>query len=163
MFKKSLLTALLLGASVGAFAQSPAPAAPAKAQTAAALTPQQKAELEKQNVQMAQASLRIAQMVDQGQLGQVWDQSSSVTKQITKRAEFVQRVGADRAQLGALGERKLQAITRTESKGGKVPAGLYININYATRFAKTQKPVRELISFHLDSDKVWRVAGYTLR
>jgi hypothetical protein len=44
-----------------------------------------------------------------------------------------------------------------------VPAGLYININYATRFAKTQKPVRELISFHLDSDKVWRVAGYTLR
>lgn len=163
MFKKTLLTALLLGASAGAFAQSPAPAAPAKAQAATVLTPQQKAQLEKQNVQMAQASLRIAQMVDQNQLGQVWDQSSSVTKQTTKRADFVQSVGGDRTKLGAASERKLQAITRTVSKGGKVPAGLYVNVSYATRFAKAPKAVRELISFHLDSDKVWRVAGYTLR
>jgi hypothetical protein len=163
MFKKTFLTAVLLGVSVGAFAQTPAPAAPAKAPVASTLTPQQKALLEKQNAQMAQASLRIAQMVDQNQLGQVWDQSSSITKQVTKRADFVQSVAADRAKLGAAGERKLQAITRTASRGGKVPAGIYVNVSYATRFAKAQQPVRELISFHLDSDKVWRVAGYTLR
>lgn len=163
MFKKTLLTALLLGACAGAFAQTPAPTTPAGPRAATALTPQQKAQLERQNVQMAQASLRIAHMVDQNQLGQIWDQSSSVTKQTTRRADFVQSVGADRARLGAAGERKLRAITRTASKGGKVPAGVYVNVSYATQFAKAQKPVRELISFHLDSDQVWRVAGYTLR
>ncbi|MGY3040311.1 hypothetical protein ACVWWQ_001934 [Rhodanobacter sp. TND4EL1] len=162
MLKKTLLTALLLGASLGALAQSPAPAAPATP-PATTLTPAQKAALEKQNTQMTQASLRIAQMVDQGQFGQVWDQSSSVTRQIIQRADFVQSVGADRARLGIASGRKLQSITRTASKGGKVPAGLYVNVSYATHFAKAQKPVRELISFHLDSDKVWRVAGYTLR
>jgi len=160
MFKKTLLAALLLTASVGAFAQSPAPA---KAQSAPALTPQQKAQLEKQNAQMAQASLQIAQMVDQGQTGTVWDQASSVAKQANKRADFVRQISDDRAQLGALGTRKLTAITRTQSQGGTLPAGLYINVSYATSFAKAKQPVRELISFHLDSDQTWRVAGYTLR
>lgn len=163
MLKKTLLTALLLGAAAGAFAQSPAPATPAKAQAASTLTPQQKALLEKQNVQMAQAALRIAQMVDQNQLGEIWDQSSSVTKQSTSKNDFVSGVSSDRSKLGAAGERRLQAITRTASKGGKVPAGVYVNVSYATHFAKAPRPVRELISFHLDSDKVWRVAGYTLR
>lgn len=163
MFKKILLTVLLTGASAVAFAQSPAAATPAKTQTSNTLTPQQKAQLQKQDVQMAEAGLRVAQMVDQNQLGQIWDQSSSVNKQTTKRADFVQSVSTDRAKLGTPGERKLQSITRTSSSGGKVPAGIYINVSYATRFAKTQAPVRELISFHLDSDKVWRVAGYSLR
>lgn len=163
MFYKTLLLALLLGAPLAASAQSPAPATAAAPQTATALTPEQKAALEKQNAQMAQAALRIANMVDQNQTGQVWDGSSSVNKQIATRASFVQSVGADRARAGALKTRKLQAITRTSSKGGQVPAGIYINVSYATQFANTPKPVRELISFHLDSDKVWRVAGYTLR
>lgn len=163
MLKKSLLAALLLSASLGAFAQSPAPATPAKTRTAQVMTPEQKAQLEKQNSQMAQNSLRIAQMVDKGQTGAVWDQASSVTKQASKRADFVQQVGADRAKLGTPGMRKLAGITRTQSKGGQVPPGLYINVSYATQFAKAQKPVRELISFHLDTDRIWRVAGYTVR
>ncbi|WP_426702304.1 DUF4019 domain-containing protein [Rhodanobacter sp. Col0626] len=163
MLKTSLLAALLLSASAGAFAQSPAPATAAKTQAAPALTSEQKAQLQKENAQMAQNSLRIAQMVDQGQIGSVWDQASSVTKQTSKRADFVQQIGADRTKLGAPGTRKLAAITRTQSKGGPVPPGLYINVSYATQFAKVQKPVRELISFHLDTDRIWRVAGYTVR
>jgi hypothetical protein len=160
MFKKTLLAALLVTVSLGAFAQSPAPA---KMQSAPTLTTQQKAQLEKQDTQMAQASLRIAQMIDQGQTGDVWDQASSVAKQSSKRADFVQQISADRAKLGAPSSRKLVAVTRTQSKGGKLPAGLYINVSYATQFAKAKQPVRELISFHWDSDRIWRVAGYTLR
>lgn len=160
MFKKTLLAALLLTVSAAAFAQSPTPA---KTQSAPALTPQQKAQIEKQNVQMAQASLRIAQMVDQGQTGAVWDEASSVAKQTTKRTDFVQQIATDRAKLGTAGARKLVAITRTQSKGGTLPAGLYVNVSYATQFAKAKQPVRELISFHWDTDHVWRVAGYTVR
>lgn len=164
MLKQTLIATLLLAACGGAFAQSAAaPAAKAQAAPAQTLTPAQKAQLDKQNAQMAQYSLQIAQMVDRGQAGAVWDQMSSVAKQVTPRAEFVTRITADRGQLGALSERKLAAITRTQSKGGQLPAGLYININYASQFAKTPKPIRELMSYHLDSDNVWRLAGYTVR
>ena len=162
MFKKTLLAAVLVTVSIGAFAQSPAPA-PASTQSAPALTPEQKAQLEKQDAEMAQASLRIAQMIDQGQTGNVWDQSSSIAKQTANRADFIQQISADRAKLGAPSTRKLVAVTRTQSTGGKVPAGLYINASYATQFAHAKQPVRELISFHLDSDHVWRLAGYTVR
>ena len=160
MFKKTLLASLLLTASVAAFAQ--APAAPAQA-AAPALTAQQQAQMAQQNQQMAQNSLQIARMIDNGQAGAVWDQASSVAKQSSSRADFVEQITADRAEVGKAGDRKLAAITRTQSKGGKVPAGQYINVSYATQFSKGKKPVRELISYHLDNDRVWRLTGYTLR
>ena len=165
MIKQLLLPVVLLAVTGSAFAQTAtAPAAPA-AQTAPAaqLTAAQKAQLEKQNAQMATASLQIAQMVDQNQAGQVWDNASIIAKQTNARAEFVQMVGADRAKLGAVKTRQLASIGRVQSTGGKLPPGLYINVNYATQFANASKPVRELISFHLDKDNVWRISGYTVR
>ena len=166
MLKSLLLPLLLLGVTSAAFAQAPkTTAAPAATQAAAApqLTPEQKVQLEKQNAQMAQASLEVAAMVDQNKIGEVWDSASSIAKQANTRADFVTRVGADRAQLGTPTSRKLMAITRTQSKGGKVPAGNYVNVNYATTFSKAKEPVRELISYHLDADNIWRLTGYTVR
>ena len=166
MRKQLLLPLLLLTVASGAFAQrtsAPATAAAPQTITAPELTPAQKVQIEKQNAQMASASLQIARMVDQKQIGQVWDSASSVAKQTNTRAEFVQQVTADRAKMGALKSRKLTTITRVQSKGGKLPLGMYINIHYATQFANAKEPVRELISYHLDNDNAWRVAGYTLR
>ncbi|MEO7065290.1 MAG: DUF4019 domain-containing protein [Rhodanobacter sp.] len=166
MFKSSLLALLLFSTASGAFAQAPkAAATPAATQAAAAskLTPTQKAQMEKQNAQMAQASLQVATLVDQNKIGEVWDGASAIAKQATTRADFVSRISADRAQLGTLTSRKLMAITRTQSKGGKVPAGNYVNVNYSTQFSKAKQPVRELISYHLDTDNTWRIAGYTVR
>ena len=166
MFKSLLLPLLLLGVTSVAFAQTPKTAAArttTQATAAPQLTPEQKAQLEKQNAQMAQASLEVASMVDQNKIGEVWDGASSIAKQANTRADFISRISADRAQLGAPTSRKLIAITRTQSKGGKVPAGNYVNVNYATTFAKAKQPVRELISYHLDADNSWRVTGYTVR
>ena len=47
--------------------------------------------------------------------------------------------------------------------GQQVPEGLYINVRSATTFASNAQPVRELVSFRLDEDRVWRVSGYSLR
>jgi hypothetical protein len=44
-----------------------------------------------------------------------------------------------------------------------MPVGRYANIAFASKFANAKQPARELVSFHLESDKTWRVAGYTLR
>lgn len=164
MFKQVLITAVLLAAPAAVLAQAKPAAAPAKAQQAApALTPAQQAALQKQDAQMAQAALQVAQLVDQGKAGEVWDGASSIAKQVVKRDAFVKQVDADRTKVGKLVSRKLAAVTRSGSKGGATPAGYYINVSFATQFANEKQPVRELVSFHLDSDKTWRVSGYTLR
>lgn len=56
------------------------------------------------------------------------------------------------------------SVTRVKyGPGAQVPEGLYVNVSFPTRFAKAQQPVRELVSFRLDEDKTWRLAGYSLR
>jgi len=54
-------------------------------------------------------------------------------------------------------------VTRAAyAASGQVPAGNYINVEYATRFASEPQPVRELVSFRLDEENTWRVSGYSL-
>lgn len=161
-----MVGALLIGLAGVASAQAqPAQTQPATSAKAAEpqLTAAQKAALEKQNQVLAQFATEIAQMVDNGHVGQVWDAASDVAKQSVQRKTFVDAVTSARAKLGKVTSRKLAAITRTVSKGGKLPAGYYVNVNFATQFANETKPVRELVSFHLDTDKKWRMSGYSVQ
>lgn len=162
MLKTLAVTAALLAMPL--YAATPATTASAPTTPNATLTPnQQQAQLRKQNATMTKAAAQAAQLVDSGKVGEVWDGGSTTMKSLVKRDAFVAAVTADRAKAGAATERKLLAISRTHSEGGKMPAGDYINVNFATKFANLPKPVRELVSFHLDPDKVWRVSGYSLR
>lgn len=162
MFKKVLMLVLCVG-TMAAYARPPAAAGRASVkENAPTLTPDQQAQLRKQAEVLAMDARKIALAIDRGQAVAVWDESSSVAK-LTKRQDFAQQIFNDRAELGAPSIRKQVAITFAQSKGGEVPAGLYISVNYATKFARKKKPVRELISYHLDSDEVWRVSGYSVR
>ena len=157
--RRCITAALLMGATGIAFAQqAPAPAAPAAQQ----LTAEQKAQILTQNRQMIAAAMQVAQMIDQGKAGDVWDGFSPVAKPVISRADFVRTVNAERARTGAVVSRTPEAITRTTGSG-QTPPGYYINISFATRFVRLKAPVHELISFHLDQDKRWRVTGYNLR
>ncbi|REN18855.1 DUF4019 domain-containing protein, partial [Mycobacterium tuberculosis] len=43
-------------------------------------------------------------------------------------------------------------------------AGQYVSVEYETRFAnRPDTTLRELVSFHLDTDRVWRFSGYVLK
>lgn len=165
MFKKVLLAVLWMS-TMAVYAQpsaAPTPqASPTEKMSLPALTPDQEAQIRKQAEVLAQDSLKIALAIDQGQASAVWNMASSVAK-LTKRQEFARQIFSDRAELGAPSSRKRVAITFAQSKGGEVPAGLYISVNYATQFARKKKPIRELISYHLDNDGVWRVSGYSVR
>lgn len=160
--KRWIFPALLLGAAASAYAQQPAQA-PKTAAAAPALTQAQQAQIAGQNQQMVQAALVIAQMIDKGQIGEAWDGASPVGKQIASRKDFIKQITDDRKQLGVPTDRKLASLKRSQSAGGKIPAGFYISVAFATQFSKAKQPVRELISFHQDSDTTWRLAGYTLR
>jgi len=152
MSGKYLLLITLFMASFAAYAESPTQAAPQP-------TPEQ----QRQNQQMEQAALQVAQMVDQDKVGQIWDGASSVTKQIVSRDAFVRGVDADRRTVGTPEARSLALLTYSQSDGRKLPPGLFANVAFATHFANEKQPVRELISFHLDNDHVWRVTGYSVR
>lgn len=171
-----LLMALSL-VTGGAMAQAaaPAPAAkPAAAPTVAApaasarpaqtLTAAQQAQVAQQDQQMTQAATRVAQLVDGSKTAEVWDGASSVTRKAVTRDQFATNVNGDRAKLGALVSRGKPSITRVQyPAGSSVPEGIYLNVSFPTRFANNAQPVRELVSFRLDEDKVWRVSGYSVR
>lgn len=163
MFKQIVMSTMLLAAPTALLAQSQPAALPAAAQANQPLTPQQSAAIRQQDETMERGAEQVAQMVDQGRIGEVWDGSSSIAKQTVTRDAFVKQVTADRTQVGKLVSRRFSDIGRRESKGGDPPAGFYISVRFATQFANEKRPVREMVSFHLDSDKIWRVSGYTLR
>jgi hypothetical protein len=162
---KFVLASLLLAFAGAASAQQPAQPARAPAQNQQQqLTPEQKAQVARQDAEMTSAAARVVQMVDQNKAAEVWAGASPVAKGVVAVDEFVKQIALDRQKLGALTERKQLAVTRAVyPAGGQVPAGNYVNVVYASKFANAQQPVRELVSFHLDDDKVWRVSGYSLR
>lgn len=162
MFVRLLFCALLIGATGVASAQTKPATAQQKPATAQ-LTPEQRAAIQKQNGILVKYADQIVAMIDNGQVGQVWDQASEVAKKAAPRDRFVKATEAERGKLGTVKSRKVGKVTRSVSKGGgKLPAGLYVNVNYTTQFSKQAKPALEKVSFHLDSDRKWRVSGYTV-
>ena len=158
-----LVLVLMLSLPLGVAAQAPAQA-PAAARAQPGLTPEQQARLAQQDAEMIQHAQRIAQLVDAGRLAEIWDGSSVVAKRAGTREAFVTHVGQDRARLGKLVSRGTGTVTRVQyPAGASVPEGLYLNVSFPTRFANNAQPVRELVSFRLDEDKVWRASGYSVR
>lgn len=159
-----MLSLILPAAAVMAQAPAAAPKPAAAAARAPALTPAQQAQQAKQDAEMTQAALKVAQLVDARRAAEVWDGASAVARKAVARDAFASQIATDRTRLGALVSRGQASITRVQyGAGASVPPGLYLNVSFPTRFANNAQPVRELVSFRLDEDKVWRVSGYSVR
>lgn len=167
MDRTRLCTALVALALCGAASAQQTTAAPAPAAGQPAmdqLTPEQREALARQDADMARAALQVMQLVDADRIGEVWDGASAAMKQAVTREDFIRQVGADRGRLGPVVSRGDAQVSRSLFQAGQpVPEGLYINVRSATRFANHPEPVRELVSFRLDEDRVWRVSGYSVR
>ncbi|MBS0431620.1 MAG: DUF4019 domain-containing protein [Proteobacteria bacterium] len=162
MLKRLILPAALLLAAGGALAQQPAtqPSQPAGSTEA-----QQKPTKEQQEFRdrMAKNAQGVAETVDKGDVGAVWDQASDLMKQAVSRDAFISAVQAERTKAGKMESRKLVRMYRINSKGDqKLPAGSYVNVLFATKFSNEQQAVPELVSYHFDKDNVVRLSGYTL-
>lgn len=159
-----VLIAAVLALTTSVSAQQAAQPAHAPAPKQQQRTPEQQAQVARQDDRMSKAAAQVIQLVDQNRIAEVWDGASAVAKSVVGKGSFVSQVTSDRQKLGAPTERKQVGVTRAAyAAGGQVPAGNYINVVYATQFANAPQPVRELVSFHLDNDKTWRVSGYSLR
>jgi hypothetical protein len=151
MLLKRLVFIALAATTTAAFAQSPANQQP---------TPEAYAQ---RNQQIEQAAVQVTDLVDKNQTAQVWDGASAIAKKIVNRDVFVKTIGSDRTKVGSVVTRTLASLTFNQSDGKQLPPGVFANVAFATRFKNEKQPVRELVSFHLDDDHVWRVVGYTLR
>jgi uncharacterized protein DUF4019 len=168
MNHRFLISAALLACIGTAAAQQPQTQPIARPQAARpaqqTLTPQQQAQLAKQNAEMSQAALQVMQMVDANRVGEIWDGASATMKRAVNKDDFIKQITIDRNKLGKVAGRGQAAVSRSQfPAGAKVPQGLYLNVSVPTRFSSSQQPVRELVSFRLDEDKTWRVSGYSLR
>ncbi|MCS4279348.1 DUF4019 domain-containing protein [Stenotrophomonas rhizophila] len=167
-----LLSALLPFAALAQTPPPPATPAPAPARPAPAaapsarpaLSPAQQAQVQKQDAEISAAALQIAHLIDANRAGEAWKGASAVAKKSVTEQAFVSQLTADRQRLGALASRGQPVVTRVKyAAGATVPEGLYINVSFPTRFANSAQPVRELVSFRFDEDRIWRLAGYSVR
>jgi hypothetical protein len=113
--------------------------------------------------EMVRAALQAIQMVDQNRTAELWDGATPAARKRLGRAEFVNQLTQQRAPLGAPQQRTWVAINRQMVTDPDVElAGQYLSVEYETRFAAAASK-RELVSFHLERDGVWRFSGYVLK
>ena len=114
---------------------------------------------------MVRGGLQAVQMVDQNKVGELWDGAAAAARKRVTRDEFIKQVAAVRNPMGAPQQRTWVAINRQVVNDADADlGGQYVSVEYESRFAnKPAAVVRELVSFHLDRDRVWRFSGYVLR
>jgi hypothetical protein len=111
---------------------------------------------------VVQAATEVAQLLDGGQIAQVWDGSSPVSQRAIGRDKFVATVTAQRKPLGAPTSRHWTSVTRSVVQNEKsVPNGYYVSARFETHFAGN-RVASELFSFRFDEDGTWRLSGYTI-
>lgn len=150
----ALLSALLIAIPAGTVCaqQAPAPRVAATAPQVRGIDPNG----------LLNAALQIARMVDEGKAGDAWQGASAAAKSRYTGRQFAESLATQRKVLGAVTSRKWTSVERLVTAGNAtLTAGTYANVVLETGFAGN-KVGRELVSFRLDEDGVWRLSGYSL-
>lgn len=115
---------------------------------------------------MATAARQVLELIDANRAAEVWEGSSNVAKRSITRDAFVQQAMAARASLGRAVSRTWLSVLRQQvdanaaQQPGNPPQGMYISVRFATTFANGRSAI-ELVTFRMDEDATWRLAGYT--
>ena len=109
------------------------------------------------------ASMQVVATIDRFDMGSVWDRSSAVMRQRVPKDQFITTAAQARAQLGSIRSRDWTAVQRVQisQAGGQLPPGQYMTVRLRTVGQNATK--EEVVSFHLDSDGQWRLAGYAMQ
>lgn len=155
MIKRVMLFLALSMMAATAGAQTPA--AQTRPQQAGAAAPTQVPDPGK----IYSAAVAATRAVDAGQAGRLWDEAAAITKRTVKRDAFVEGIGKLRATLGVVGNRDWLSVARQRGGQNGLPAGNYISVEFSVTLSGG-RTARELVSFRLDEDGVWRFTGYTI-
>jgi hypothetical protein len=109
------------------------------------------------------ASVQVVTAIDRFDIGAVWDRSSAVMRQRVPKDQFIANAAQARAQLGSVRSRDWVFIQRVvvSQVGEQLPIGQYMTVRLRTVGQMATR--EEVISFHLDADGQWRLAGYAMQ
>lgn len=110
------------------------------------------------------AAERVVAIADQGLASELWPYVSIRLKQTgsIEEAAFSRTIYNARRPLGIVLMRNWSNISRKEHSGSATaPAGIYVTVSFITDFAG-KTGMGEHITFVLDDDGIWRIAGYAL-
>ncbi|MGZ3445749.1 MAG: DUF4019 domain-containing protein [Myxococcaceae bacterium] len=108
-----------------------------------------------------QAAESWLKLIDAGQLGTAWDQSSTTFRTVVPRRDFEKKMKAARGPLGKFLFRKLSGKKLTHSIPG-APGGTYVIVEYSAQFQKREHAV-ETVTMMFDTGGKFRGAGYDVR
>lgn len=114
--------------------------------------------------QFTDAAARILVAAEAGQTGEIWDTASPIMKAATPRAQFAAEIAKRVATNGPYTARQWSSITRNRvgtETGPKVPKGDYLTVGFVGS-SRAGKILRGSVSFYLDADKIWRLAGVVM-
>jgi len=85
--------------------------------------------------ELIQAGLNGLRQIDEDRSGELWDSASAFVKTKFSKAEFVSKMQRARQTVGTVVRRDWASVTRIRylDDSAGIPAGLYANIDYATR------------------------------
>lgn len=128
------------------------------------LSREERARRTAQDAEIVAAARQVLSLVDDGRIDDIWEGASPAMKRAVPKGEFVRQLALDRRAVGGVVSRAEPVVGRERyAAGGRVPQGAYLNVAFPTRFARTDGAIRELVSFRLDEDRVWRVSGVSVR
>lgn len=111
-----------------------------------------------QSKAVADAWLKI---VDAGDYGKSWDESSVLMKVTIQRGEWVKVLNSMRKHLGSVISRKLDKQAPAENPKG-LPAGEYMAILYDTQFSG-EASAKELVTLFEEKPQQWKVMTYFVK
>ena len=100
-------------------------------------------------------------LVDVGEYGTSWDESSELFKAAVSKEEWEQALNSARNPLGELVNRTVLATKYATSLPG-APDGEYVVIQFTTRFTNKKSAI-ETVTPMRDPDGAWRVSGYYVK
>lgn len=107
------------------------------------------------------AGLRMALALDAGLAEQVWRAASAVVQELVSCADFTQAIVERRRVTGKVRRRDWKQVSRQVSTGSAndaLPQGIYACAEF-TVTCDDGRTGREVVSFRLDDDGVWRFVG----
>lgn len=106
----------------------------------------------------------MAQAIDGVRYREVWASASQAVRAKVSDVEFVKGVTVMRRGVAAPSKRlwtRLDVQMQADQPDKNAPGGLYANCTFETQFGEVMR--RETVSFRLDEDRQWRMAGYHLQ
>lgn len=111
------------------------------------------------------AALQVVGSIDSYDMAAIWDTSSTIMKSSIPKERFIASTAQKRATLGGVQSREWNSIMKVviaQKHGSPLPPGRYMSVRFTT-VGRNGSALEEIISFHLDQDGQWRLAGYTVQ